>query len=130
MAARLAGADLAVCRAGATTLAELAAAGRPAVLVPYPSAADDHQRLNAEAVEDAGAAVVVLDRDLDGSRLAATVAALAADPARRRAMGEAARKLARPDAAERIADVADALLEGGAPGAGGPSAGEEAPDVP
>ncbi|MBZ5638407.1 MAG: undecaprenyldiphospho-muramoylpentapeptide beta-N-acetylglucosaminyltransferase [Acidobacteriia bacterium] len=130
MAARLAGADLAVCRAGATTLAELAAAGRPAVLVPYPFAADDHQRLNAEAVEDAGAAVVVLDRDLDGSRLAATVAALAADPARRRAMGEAARKLARPDAAERIADVADALLEGGAPGAGGPSAGEEAPDVP
>jgi UDP-N-acetylglucosamine--N-acetylmuramyl-(pentapeptide) pyrophosphoryl-undecaprenol N-acetylglucosamine transferase len=130
MPARLAGADLAVCRAGATTLAELAAAGRPAVLVPYPFAADDHQRLNAEAVEEAGAALVVLDRDLDGSRLAATVAALAADPARRRAMGDAARRLARLDAASLIADVADALLEGRAPTSGGPSFGKGAPDVP
>jgi UDP-N-acetylglucosamine--N-acetylmuramyl-(pentapeptide) pyrophosphoryl-undecaprenol N-acetylglucosamine transferase len=129
MPARLAGADLAVCRAGATTLAELAAAGRPAVLVPYPFAADDHQRLNAEAVAEAGAALVVLDRDLDGARLAEAVASLAADPARLRAMGEAARRLARLDAASLIADVADALLEGRAPAAGDPSRGEEASDV-
>ena len=112
MPKRLADADLAVCRAGATTLAELAAAGRPAVLVPYPFAADDHQRLNAEAVRDAGAAVVVVDRELTGERLAAEVASLARDPERRRRMGEAARSLARPDAAASIADVAESLLAG------------------
>jgi UDP-N-acetylglucosamine--N-acetylmuramyl-(pentapeptide) pyrophosphoryl-undecaprenol N-acetylglucosamine transferase len=130
MPARLARADVAVCRAGATTLAELAAAGRPAILVPYPFAADDHQRLNAEAVAEAGAAVVLPDRDLDGSRLAEAVGALAADPARRREMGEAARKLARLDAAPRIADVADALLERRAPYPGARSRGKGAPDVP
>lgn len=127
---RLAAADLAVCRAGATTLAELAAAGRPAVLVPYPFAADDHQRWNAKAVEDAGAAVVILDRELAGDRLAETVAALAADPARLLAMGEAARKLARPDAASRIADIASALLAGRDPAAAEPPAGREASRVP
>lgn len=115
MAARLAWADLVVCRAGATTLAELAAAGRPAVLVPFPFAADDHQRLNAEAVREAGAAVVLLDRELDGPTLAAAVSSLAADPDRRRRMARAARALARPDAAERIAEVAEALLHGRRP---------------
>jgi hypothetical protein len=105
-------ADLVICRAGATTLAELAAAGRPAILVPYPFAADDHQRLNAEAVERAGAAVVVRDADLTGARLAELVRSLAADPERRRRMGHAARSLARLDATTRIADVAEALLDG------------------
>jgi UDP-N-acetylglucosamine--N-acetylmuramyl-(pentapeptide) pyrophosphoryl-undecaprenol N-acetylglucosamine transferase len=112
MPRRLAAADLAVCRAGATTLAELAAAGRAAILVPFPFAADDHQRANAEAVRDTGAAVVVDDRELDGDRCAAEIAALAADPVRRSRMSAAARTLARPDAAARIADVAGALLEG------------------
>jgi UDP-N-acetylglucosamine--N-acetylmuramyl-(pentapeptide) pyrophosphoryl-undecaprenol N-acetylglucosamine transferase len=116
---RLAVADLVVCRAGATTLAELAAAGRPAILVPFPFAADDHQRANAEAVRDAGAALMIEDRDLDGTRCADAVIALANDPPRRRRMAEAARALARPDATLRIADVADALLEH-----------EEAPRVP
>lgn len=110
MPARFAAADLLICRAGAMTLAELAAAGRPAILVPYPHAADDHQRLNALAVEEAGAAVVVPDADLSGARIAELVAALAADPERRRRMGLAARGLARDDAAARIADVADRLL--------------------
>lgn len=110
--ARLAAADLVICRAGATTLAELAAAGRPAILVPYPHAADDHQRLNAEAVADAGAAVVVRDRDLSGAHLADLVRTLAEDPARRRRMAEAARRLAHLDAASRIADIASALLAG------------------
>jgi UDP-N-acetylglucosamine--N-acetylmuramyl-(pentapeptide) pyrophosphoryl-undecaprenol N-acetylglucosamine transferase len=119
MSQRLAAADLVVCRAGATTLAELAAAGRPAILVPFPFAADDHQRANAEAVRDAGAAVMIEDRDLDGARCAAEIAALAIDRPRRDLMAAAARTLARPDAAERIADVADALLSG-----------REAPDVP
>jgi UDP-N-acetylglucosamine--N-acetylmuramyl-(pentapeptide) pyrophosphoryl-undecaprenol N-acetylglucosamine transferase len=112
MPAQLAAADLVVCRAGATTLAELAAAGRPAILVPFPHAADDHQRANAEAVRDAGAARVIEDRDLHGARCAAEIAALAGDPSLRLRMAAAARTLARPDAAERIADVADALLDG------------------
>ncbi|HEX5045240.1 MAG TPA: undecaprenyldiphospho-muramoylpentapeptide beta-N-acetylglucosaminyltransferase [Candidatus Polarisedimenticolaceae bacterium] len=114
MPQRLADADLVVARAGATTLAELAAAGRPAVLVPYPHAADDHQRLNAEAVAEAGAAVWILDRELSGTGLAAIVTALAGDRGHLRRMGEAARSLAHPDAAARIADVAQSLLAGGA----------------
>jgi len=112
MPRRLADADLVVCRAGATTLAELAAAGRPAILVPFPFAADDHQRANAEAVRDAGAAVVIEDKDFDGPRCAAEIASLAIDGAGRDRMAAASRTLARPDAAERIADVADALCEG------------------
>ncbi len=122
MPERIADADLVVCRAGATTLAELAAAGRPAILVPYPHAADDHQRHNAEAVRDAGAAVVMPDAELDGASLAAAVGALAGDRERRLAMGRAARTLAVPDAASRIADAADALL--------GSAARGEAPRVP
>ena len=112
MPAVLAAADLVVCRAGATTLAELAAAGRAAILVPYPHAADDHQRMNAEAVRDAGAAVVIRDSDLDGARLASEIRELSADRSRRDGMAAAARALARPDAAARIADVAGALLDG------------------
>ena len=112
MPARLAAADLVVCRAGATTLSELAAAGRPAILVPYPHAADDHQRKNAEAVAVAGAALVIDDAALTGEALASSVAALAADRSLRDRMGAAARTLARPDAAERIADVADMVLRG------------------
>ena len=112
MPRRLADADLVVCRAGATTLAELAAAGRPAILVPFPFAADDHQRANAEAVRDANAAVMIEDRDFDGARCATEVAGLAIDRERRLRMAAAARTLARPDATERIASVADALVEG------------------
>lgn len=112
MAQQLAAADLVVCRAGATTLAELAAAGRPAILVPFPLASDDHQRANAEAVRDAGAAVMIEDRDLDGARLAAEIAGLAIDRPRRDLMAAAGRTLARPFAADRIADVADDLLWG------------------
>lgn len=100
-----AAADLVVCRAGAGAVAELAAAGKPAILVPYPFAADDHQRKNAEAFERAGAAKVVLDRELNGERLFAVTSALAAEPGRLDRMGEAARSLARPGAAERAADV-------------------------
>jgi UDP-N-acetylglucosamine--N-acetylmuramyl-(pentapeptide) pyrophosphoryl-undecaprenol N-acetylglucosamine transferase len=110
MPGRLADADLVVCRAGASTISELCAAGRPAVLVPYPHAADDHQRHNAEMLRDAGAARLLADDELDGPRLGAAVAELAGDAGRRRAMGRAARALARPDAAARIADVADDLL--------------------
>jgi UDP-N-acetylglucosamine--N-acetylmuramyl-(pentapeptide) pyrophosphoryl-undecaprenol N-acetylglucosamine transferase len=80
------------------------------VLVPYPYAADDHQRLNAEAVEEAGGAVTVLDRELSGARLAALIGELDGDRDRLRRMGRAARTLARKDATIRIADVAGTLL--------------------
>lgn len=110
---RLSRADLVVCRAGASTLAELAAAGRPAVLVPYPHAADDHQRRNAESVAEHGAAEWLADRDLDGPELARRVLALAADTDRRVAMGRSARELARPDATRDIVGVALRLMGGG-----------------
>jgi UDP-N-acetylglucosamine--N-acetylmuramyl-(pentapeptide) pyrophosphoryl-undecaprenol N-acetylglucosamine transferase len=113
MPARLAAADLVVCRAGASTLAELAAAGRPAILIPYPYAADDHQRHNAEFVRSSGAAVVIADDELDGGRLAKHIEELAADPERRRSMGRAARGLAKPNAAGEIVDIAERLITGG-----------------
>lgn len=102
-------ADLLVCRAGATTLAELTAAGRPAILVPLPTAADDHQRKNADVLARAGAAEVLDERQLTAHALAERILTLAADPARRARMAEAARRLARPDAAARIVDRALAL---------------------
>jgi len=98
-------ADLVVCRAGASTLAELAALGKPAILVPYPFAADDHQRANAEVLVRAGAAEMILDAQLTGAFLAARVLALAADRERLQAMGAAAGTMAVPDAAARVAAV-------------------------
>ena len=97
-------ADLVVCRAGATTIAELTAAGRPAVLVPLPTAADDHQRKNAEVLAAAGAAEIIEQKDLTGERLAERIVALANDSGRRAAMVNAARTFARPDAARVIVD--------------------------
>ncbi len=96
-----------VCRAGAVTVAELAATGTPAVLVPLPGAPDDHQTKNADALVTAGAGVLVADADLDGARLAATLDELLADPARLAAMGTAARSIARVDAAARVADLVE-----------------------
>jgi UDP-N-acetylglucosamine--N-acetylmuramyl-(pentapeptide) pyrophosphoryl-undecaprenol N-acetylglucosamine transferase len=104
-------ADLVICRAGATTLAELTAAGRPSILVPLPTAADDHQRKNAEVLERAGAAELLEQSQMTGERLAARIVALASDPARRGRMSEAARGLARPGAAAAIVDKALELLE-------------------
>jgi UDP-N-acetylglucosamine--N-acetylmuramyl-(pentapeptide) pyrophosphoryl-undecaprenol N-acetylglucosamine transferase len=102
-------ADIVVARAGATTLSELAAARRPAILVPLPTATDDHQRKNAEVIARAGGAEVIEERELTGERLAQAILALAADPARRMRMAEAMQAFARPDAAERIADRVWAL---------------------
>jgi UDP-N-acetylglucosamine--N-acetylmuramyl-(pentapeptide) pyrophosphoryl-undecaprenol N-acetylglucosamine transferase len=95
-------ADLVIGRAGATTLAELAAAGRPAVLVPFGAATDDHQRRNARVLEQAGGAVVIDEQELSGAKVADVVATLLGDPDRLEAMGEAMKRLARPDAASRI----------------------------
>ena len=82
MASAYGQADLVVCRAGATTLAELAALGKPAILIPYPFAADDHQRTNAEVVVRQGAAELILNAELSGERLASSVLALARDRTR------------------------------------------------
>ncbi len=114
MPARMAEADLIVCRAGATTLAEITAAGRASLLIPLPGATDDHQRRNAEVLAAAGAAEVLDQATLTPARLAERIAALLGDDARRAEMAAAARTLARPDAAERIADRAFALMEGDA----------------
>ena len=95
--------DLCVARAGGSIF-EVAAHGRAAILVPYPYASADHQSSNARWMEQAGAAVVVPDAELDAARLAHEVSVLFADPARLAAMGRASAALARPDAAQRIAD--------------------------
>jgi UDP-N-acetylglucosamine--N-acetylmuramyl-(pentapeptide) pyrophosphoryl-undecaprenol N-acetylglucosamine transferase len=105
----LAAADLTVARAGGSVL-ELAAAGLPAVLVPFPHATADHQTANARYMERVGAATVVPDAELDGPRLAREVGALLAAPQRAAEMANAARAVARPDAAERIADEVLAQL--------------------
>jgi UDP-N-acetylglucosamine--N-acetylmuramyl-(pentapeptide) pyrophosphoryl-undecaprenol N-acetylglucosamine transferase len=102
-------ADVVVCRAGATTLAELTASGAASILVPLPTATDDHQRKNALALARQDAALVVEQRELSGERLAAEILALAGDAERRRRLGEAARRLARPDAARAIVDRVLAL---------------------
>jgi len=106
-----AAADLVVCRAGASTLAELTAFGRPAILVPYPYAAYDHQRLNARALKERGAAEMILDQDLDGERLAGLIRTLYLDRKGLEVMGEAARRLGRPAAAKRVVDECYTLVE-------------------
>jgi UDP-N-acetylglucosamine--N-acetylmuramyl-(pentapeptide) pyrophosphoryl-undecaprenol N-acetylglucosamine transferase len=108
MERRFAKADLVCSRSGATTCAELAAAGKAAVLVPFAQAADDHQRKNALALVAARAALMVEEKDLTGESLGRAIADLVEHPARISAMEDAARTLGRPDAAARVAD----LLEG------------------
>jgi UDP-N-acetylglucosamine--N-acetylmuramyl-(pentapeptide) pyrophosphoryl-undecaprenol N-acetylglucosamine transferase len=98
-------ADLIVCRSGATTCAELTAAGKASLLVPFAQAADDHQRSNALALQAAGAACVLEERALTGAALATAVADLLGDAARLAAMQDAARQLGRPDAAGAVADL-------------------------
>ena len=113
MGRQLGRADVVVCRAGATTLAEIAAVGRAAILIPLPTATDDHQRKNADSVAAAGAAEVLLQSDAVGGALASRILALALDGVRRRRMAAAARALARPDAARVIVDRVMALVPRG-----------------
>lgn len=105
MPAAFAAADLVVCRSGAGAVSELAAAGKPSVLIPFPFAADQHQLKNAQAFERAGAARMSLDRDWSGPRFFEAVRDLHEDRARLRSMGECARKLAHPGAALRAAEI-------------------------
>jgi UDP-N-acetylglucosamine--N-acetylmuramyl-(pentapeptide) pyrophosphoryl-undecaprenol N-acetylglucosamine transferase len=102
MAAQFAAADLILCRSGASSVAEVAAAGRAAVLVPFPQAADDHQRKNAEAFVAAGAAAMIVEAELTEDRLLETLVSLLKDDRRRTEMGNNARALAKPDAVRTI----------------------------
>lgn len=102
-------ADLVICRAGATTCAELAAAGKASIMIPLPTAADDHQRKNAEALERAGAAKMILQSDLSGESLAAEISNLIESPEAITEMETAAKKLGREDAAEKTVDIIEEL---------------------
>ena len=115
MPARLGEAHLVICRAGASTIAELAAAGRPAILVPLPIAADDHQSANGRALVTAGAAIMIAQPSFTPDRLARELETLMAEPAElaRRARPLPA-SLARPDAARALADLVEGLIGGSA----------------
>ena len=108
MPAAYSSSDLIVSRAGAGAVAELAAAGKPSILVPFPYAADQHQLRNAEAFERAGAARLILDKDMNGERLFEAVGEMAPQ---REQMGAAARALARPGATKRVADLLEELID-------------------
>src|SRR3990172_6566967 len=103
---------LIIGRAGATTVAELAAAGKPAILIPYPFAADDHQRVNAESLVKAGGAMMLLEKELTGERLATEVERLMGDSEMLEKMGDSARKLASLDAAKVVVDGVYKLVNG------------------
>ncbi len=102
-------ADLLLCRSGASTVAEVTAAGKPAIFVPFPHTTDDHQLRNAQALERAGAAVVIAEKDLSSERLVGTVRELLCDRARLARMAAESRKLSHPDAARQIALMAGRL---------------------
>jgi UDP-N-acetylglucosamine--N-acetylmuramyl-(pentapeptide) pyrophosphoryl-undecaprenol N-acetylglucosamine transferase len=110
MVSLFAATDLIVCRAGATTSAELVAAGKAAIMIPFPFAADDHQRKNAEAMQAAGAARMILQQDLTGERLANEITRLVAVPDEVTRMEEASRKLARGDAAVATVDLMEGMI--------------------
>lgn len=112
MVAEFAECDLVICRAGATTCAELTAAGKAALMIPLPTAADDHQRKNAEALEKAGAARMILQKDLTGESLAQEITGLINSPETIAAMENAAKKMARKDAAEATVNIIEKLAVG------------------
>ncbi len=109
MAQRFAEADLIVCRSGASTVAEVAAAGKPAIFIPLPTAADDHQRKNAETLVHGDAGLMIAEPELTPEKLASAVLEGFRDPQAMLRVGEAARRLAHKDAASRIADLAAGL---------------------
>ncbi|MCU0590397.1 MAG: undecaprenyldiphospho-muramoylpentapeptide beta-N-acetylglucosaminyltransferase [Desulfobacterales bacterium] len=116
MAAQYAQADLVICRAGATTMAEITALGKTAVLIPYPHAADDHQQRNARRLVDAGAAEMIDEQTLDGERLAARIGFYASHPEISAEVAQRAARLGKPDAARRIVDECYRLVAARTPG--------------
>jgi len=109
MPAAYARADVVICRSGAGAVSELAAAGKPSVLIPFPYAADDHQLHNAERFREAGAALLFTDKEWTGERMFQVIRGLAADRERLHKMSDAARSLAHPGAARRAADILEQI---------------------
>jgi UDP-N-acetylglucosamine--N-acetylmuramyl-(pentapeptide) pyrophosphoryl-undecaprenol N-acetylglucosamine transferase len=107
-----AAADLIVCRSGASTVAEVTAAGKPAIFIPFPRAADDHQTRNAQALEKAGAAILIPQSQLTPQSLAQRILGLLRERSRLAAMASASRRLAHPDAGHEIAEMAAAIAGG------------------
>ena len=112
MVSEFAETDLIISRAGATTCAEVAAAGKAAIMIPLPTAADDHQRKNAEALQSAGAARMILQKDLSGASLAKEITEFINAPEKISEMETASKKLARRDAAEKTVDIIEQLAKG------------------
>jgi UDP-N-acetylglucosamine--N-acetylmuramyl-(pentapeptide) pyrophosphoryl-undecaprenol N-acetylglucosamine transferase len=106
----IAAADVVVCRAGAMTVGELAAAGRSAIFIPFAAATNNHQELNARVVERAGGGIVITESELTPERLAAAITDVVSDPETARRMGEAARSLAAPEATKRIVDTIEKII--------------------
>ncbi|MFZ2634683.1 MAG: undecaprenyldiphospho-muramoylpentapeptide beta-N-acetylglucosaminyltransferase [Desulfosalsimonadaceae bacterium] len=113
MAAKYREADLVICRSGATTVAELTAAGRPAVFIPFPFAADNHQVFNAKALVDGGAAEMILEEDLTGEHLAERIEYYAGHPDALKIAGEKIRQFSKPDAADKIVDDICRMINSG-----------------
>ena len=111
MVSDFAQADLVICRAGATTTAELIAAGKASIMIPFPYAADDHQRKNAEALQAAGAARMIVQQELSGDRLIREIRDLSKDPSLVDRMEQASRGLAHGDAAAAAADIIEDLVK-------------------
>jgi UDP-N-acetylglucosamine--N-acetylmuramyl-(pentapeptide) pyrophosphoryl-undecaprenol N-acetylglucosamine transferase len=109
MPAQFAASDLILARSGASTVAELAASGKPSLLVPFPQAADDHQRKNAEVLVEGGAAKMLLEQDMTGDTLLAALSGLLRDREKLSEMSARARTFAHPQAAARIAEMVAAL---------------------
>ena len=110
MVSEFAKTDLIICRAGATSCAEISAAGKAAILVPLPTAADDHQRKNAEALENAGAARMILQKDLSGESLANIIKNFINSPEEITKTEKAAKSLAKADAAEKTVDLIEGMI--------------------
>ena len=99
-----------ICRAGASTVAELAAAGRPAILIPYPHATDDHQNANSQALETAGGAVMLQEAEINADRLAEHLSNFLAAPEALAKSAQAALGVGRPDAGRALADLVESLI--------------------
>ena len=108
----MAAADLVICRAGAATIAEVAAAGKPAIFVPSPNVTDNHQEKNARIIEERGGAVVLRENECDGDKLYETAAALLGDRERLGTMSRAVQSMAVPDSAQRIYEIILELTRG------------------
>ena len=110
---RLAEASLVISRAGASSIADIAVIGRPAILIPYAAAMDDHQAANAAGLVEAGGAFMIREEELTAEGLAGHIAAILADPEGARAMAQASRAAGRPDATEHLAALVEDLAEKG-----------------